>query len=161
MNPEACSKRFVASSDAWDYFSEEGIGQSKRLRGIEQHALLSRIRTSDDAPEVLRSIEPQTREMLLERISAHSEWFSPELKTLNEVAIIDSFGNTNRPDRVLVDEEGRVTVIDFKFGEEDEKYSGQLRRYMRLFREMGYGEVSGYIWYVPIDKIIQVSEGLL
>lgn len=161
MNPEACSKRFVASSDAWDYFSEEGIGQSKRLRGIEQHALLSRIRTSDDAPEVLRSIEPQTRELLLERISAHSEWFSPELKTLNEVAIIDSFGNTNRPDRVLVDENGRVTVIDFKFGEEDEKYSGQVRRYMRLFREMGYGEVSGYIWYVPIDKIIQVSEGLL
>ena len=161
MNPEACSRRFVASSDAWDYFSEEGIGQSKRLRGIEQHALLSRIRTSDDAPEVLRSIEPQTRELLLERISAHSEWFSPELKTLNEVAIIDSFGNTNRPDRVLVDEEGRVTVIDFKFGEEDEKYSGQVRRYMRLFREMGYGEVSGYIWYVPIDKIIQVSEDLL
>ena len=161
MNPEACSRRFVASSDAWDYFSEEGIGQSKRLRGIEQHALLSRIRTSDDAPEVLRSIEPQTRELLLERISAHSEWFSPELKTLNEVAIIDSFGNTNRPDRVLVDEEGRVTVIDFKCGEEDEKYSGQVRRYMRLFREMGYGEVSGYIWYVPIDKIIQVSEGLL
>lgn len=161
MNPEACSRRFVASSDAWDYFSEEGIGESKRLRGIEQHALLSRIRTSDDATEVLRSIEPQTRELLLERISAHSEWFSPELKTLNEVAIIDSFGNTNRPDRVLVDEEGRVTVIDFKFGEEDEKYSGQVRRYMRLFREMGYGEVSGYIWYVPIDKIIQVSEGLL
>lgn len=161
MNPEACSRRFVASSDAWDYFSEEGIGQSKRLRGIEQHALLSRIRTSDDAPEVLRSIEPQTRELLFERISAHSEWFSPELKTLNEVAIIDSFGNTNRPDRVIVDEEGRVTVIDFKFGEEDEKYSGQVRRYMRLFREMGYGEVSGYIWYVPIDKIIQVSEGLL
>lgn len=161
MNPEACSKRFVASSDAWDYFSEEGIGQSKRLRGIEQHALLSMIRTSDDAREVLRSIEPQTRELLLERISAHSEWFSPELKTLNEVAIIDSFGNTNRPDRVLVNEEGRVTVIDFKFGEEDEKYSGQLRRYMRLFREMGYGEVSGYIWYVPNDKIIQVSEGLL
>lgn len=161
MNPEACSRRFVASSDAWDYFSEEGIGQSKRLRGIEQHALLSKISTSDDAPEVLRSIEPQTRELLLERISAHSEWFSPELKTLNEVAIIDSFGNTNRPDRVLVDEEGRVTVIDFKFGEEDEKYSGQVRRYMRLFREMGYGEVSGYIWYVPIDKIIQVSEGLL
>lgn len=161
MNPEACSRRFVASSDAWDYFSEEGIGQSKRLRGIEQHALLSRIRTSDDAPEVLRSIEPQTRELLLKRISAHSEWFSPELKTLNEVAIIDSFGNTNRPDRVLVDEEGHVTVIDFKFGEEDEKYSGQVRRYMRLFREMGYGEVSGYIWYVPIDKIIQVSEGLL
>ena len=161
MNPEACSRRFVASSDAWDYFSEEGIGQSKRLRGIEQHALLSRVRTSDDAPEVLRSIEPQTRELLLERISAHSEWFSPELKTLNEVAIIDSFGNTNRPDRVLVDEEGHVTVIDFKFGEEDEKYSGQVRRYMRLFREMGYGEVSGYIWYVPIDKIIQVSEGLL
>lgn len=161
MNPEACSRRFVASSDAWDYFSEEGIGQSKRLRGIEQHALLSKICTSDDAQEVLRSIEPQTRELLLERISAHSEWFSPELKTLNEVAIIDSFGNTNRPDRVLVDEEGRVTVIDFKFGEEDEKYSGQVRRYMRLFREMGYGEVSGYIWYVPIDKIIQVSEGLL
>lgn len=161
MNPEACSKRFIASSDAWDYFSEEGIGQSKRLRGIEQHALLSKIRTSDDAREVLRSIEPQTRELLLERISAHSEWFSPELKTLNEVAIIDSFGNTNRPDRVLVDEDGRVTVIDFKFGEEDEKYSGQLRRYMRLFREMGYGEVSGYIWYVPSDKIIQVSEGLL
>ena len=54
-----------------------------------------------------------------------------------------------------------MTVIDFKFGEEDEKYSGQVRRYMRLFREMGYGEVSGYIWYVPIDKIIRVSEGLL
>ena len=48
--------------------------------------------------------------------------------------------------------------MDYKFGDsEDNKYVRQVRYYMKQIREMGYQNVSGYIFYVKQAKIIPIS----
>ena len=74
-------------------------------------------------------------------------WFSGDFEVLNEVEIIDSYGNINRPDRVLTSS-GKAVVIDYKFGSPDTRYAGQVRRYMQLLDNMGFTDVKGYLWYV-------------
>ncbi len=157
MNPDEKKPRFVASGDAWDYFEEKGIGQSLRRQGIEMHALLSRIEHLSDVESVLQAEDPNVREFLSKRVLSHKEWFETSLNVLNETSVIDSYGNTHRPDRVIVGEDGSVQIIDFKFGEEKSTYASQVRRYMSLFRKMGYEKVEGYLWYIHPDKVEKVS----
>ena len=46
-----------------------------------------------------------------------------------------------------------VIVIDYKFGEKKDSYKGQVRRYCNLYRDMGFRNVSGYVWYVREDEV--------
>ena len=50
-----------------------------------------------------------------------------------------------------------MTVIDYKFGAERDSYLWQVRRYMKLYRDMGHPSVRGYVWYVPDDKVVEVD----
>ena len=93
-------------------------------------------------------------EMLSARISAHPQWF---VRGRNEASVIDLGGRENRPDRVVMTG-GKTIVIDYKFGEEEsEKYIRQVERYIQLYRLMGYKNVSGVVWYVPADKVVEVE----
>ncbi len=157
MNPEGREKRFVSSSDAWDFFEEEGIGQSRRRKGIELHALLSQIESVEDVDRVINQENEETADFIRSRVLSKPQWFSTEMKALNESSIIDSYGNICRPDRVIISPEGEVTIIDFKFGEEKAQYHKQVRRYMSLFNKMGYKQVKGYLWYVYPDKTEEVA----
>ncbi len=53
---------------------------------------------------------------------------------------------SDRHDRV-VSYQGRLTVIDYKFGERRASYHNQVKRYMHLLQAMGYDNVDGYLWY--------------
>ena len=66
-------------------------------------------------------------------------------------------GSVHRPDRVVEAPDGSISVIDYKFGAEHGSYLRQVRRYMALYRAMGYASVHGYLWYVPEDKIVEVT----
>ena len=156
MNPEDNPKRFVASSEAWDFFGSEGIANSRRLNGIRLHQLLSRITSLKDMDKVLSEASAEEKAVLEAAILSHREWFSDEFKCLNEVSVINSFGEFQRPDRVLIDKENRVTIIDFKFGEPQDKYHAQIRRYVKLFQEMGFKEVRGFLWYVNSDSVEEI-----
>jgi len=55
-----------------------------------------------------------------------------------------------------------VEVIDYKFGEyESVKYRQQILNYMNHLRSMGYTSVRGFLWYVMMNKVEEVKEGLL
>ncbi|MBO6082883.1 MAG: DNA helicase UvrD, partial [Bacteroidales bacterium] len=86
-------------------------------------------------------------------------WFPADASRVrNELTIIDTDGNEHRPDRVVVTPT-ETLIVDFKFGEESPAYRGQVRRYERLYREMGYPAVRGYLWYIReegADKIVEV-----
>lgn len=61
-----------------------------------------------------------------------------------------------RPDRVML-REGKAVVLDFKFGKHNhEKYSRQVRKYMELFRQMGYSDVEGYLWYGFDGELVKI-----
>lgn len=161
MNPESCPKRFVASSDAWDYFSLDGVGKSKRLSGIEQHDLLSRIISTENIDQILKGVEPEIQNLLTERILSKPQWFNSSLKVINETSVIDPSGFVHRPDRVVIDLDGKVSIIDFKFGEESDEHKRQVDRYTKLYHDMGYGQVRGYVWYIPSDKVVEITLDLL
>ena len=148
--------RLKASQDASDYFGEDGHTgpeASGRLRGIELHKILSLADSPEDIPS---DIESEYRDMLKSRIEGHPEWFSKAPKARNEVSVFAADGSLHRPDRVVENPDGSITIIDYKFGAGRDSYLWQVRRYMSLYRRMGYGTVRGYIWYVPEDKVVEV-----
>ena len=166
----ALDGRLAPSQDAADFFGEDGtVGPeaSPRLRGIVLHDILSEVRTPEDLDAAvaaavldgrLNAAEGDSARALLRgRIAAHPEWFpsalEEDMQVYNERALFDADGSEHRPDRVIL--RGReVTVIDYKFGHEEERYRYQLRRYARLYRALGYEVTGAWIWYVEEDRTV-------
>lgn len=88
--------------------------------------------------------------------SVAGEWFDGSWETVRcENDIIVPGKGLLRPDRVMI--RGRkAVVVDYKFGGRRESYGRQVAEYARLLRDMGYGEVDGYIWYVRTGEIAKI-----
>ena len=167
----ALDGRLSPSQDADDFFSEDGtvgVEASARLRGIVLHDILSGVTVPADLDAAVDAAVrdgrldeaggESARTLLRERLAAHPQWFPAEagagVKVYNEQALFDTDGSERRPDRVVLDGR-RATIIDFKFGHEEEGYRWQLRRYARLYRQMGYEVAGAFVWYVPDDKVVE------
>ena len=163
LNPEERG-RLRLSSDSVDFFTEEGAAVAKaRHNGTVLHDILSRVKIPADLESSIylsvrqgdleRDRGKEVADLLSERIAAHPEWFPLEgAEVFNEVSLIDSDGREWRPDRVVI-KDGSVTIIDYKFGEKDQRYRAQVGRYARIYRRLGYENVSTAIWYVNSDEI--------
>lgn len=159
---------------------------SIRNKGIVLHALFSLVEQRNDIPKAVEKAISDgllnasvisgvsdgsvnggyvagVCDMLYKMIDsvASYNWFNPDNKVINEVEIISPDGSVNRPDRVIVMQNGDAVVVDYKFGscEEDalSKYGFQVRRYCHLLSRMGYGHVRGYLWYPLLHKVIEVD----
>ena len=51
---------------------------------------------------------------------------------------------------------GKVVIVDYKFGEHQRKYETQVRKYMDIWHRMGYEGVSGFLWYVDALTVVEV-----
>jgi RecB family endonuclease NucS len=49
-----------------------------------------------------------------------------------------------------MEKEGRTLIIDYKFGQPDPAHQGQIEEYVAVLRQMGYKQVAGHVWYIPI-----------
>ncbi|HOE94519.1 MAG TPA: 3'-5' exonuclease, partial [Candidatus Cryptobacteroides sp.] len=159
--------RLKASEDALDFFGEDGVSvkeDSPRRSGVVLHDIMAEVKSLSDLEGAIKkalldgrldSVQAQDAQALLsERIRSREEFFDGS--GYNEVPIFDSHGNEYRPDKVVIS--GRkAKIIDYKFGAPDKKYEAQVRTYMRLYREMGYEEVEGYLWYVMPDTLVPVQ----
>lgn len=163
----AMGDRLKPSSDASDYFGEDGVcgvEASPRLAGIALHGILEDVTGPDSLDAAVAKAvasgaisgdgAEEARSLLAGRIAAHPEFFTG--RCYNEVTIIDSYGNEYRPDHVVIDGD-RVTVIDYKFGDMHPGYKAQVQRYMKLYRQMGYSEVKGALWFVRTDELVEFS----
>lgn len=165
--PHGCS--FAArSEDAGDFFAEDGkagISASKRIRGVVLHDILSRVSEPSDVDEavddalvcgdVTADEADEIRELLKERIRDVEAfgWFpSDGSRILRETEIIDVDARAYRPDRVVI-AEGKVKVVDYKFGEHNARYERQVLKYARMWKQMGYDDVSAYLWYVQTGDV--------
>ena len=163
------SERFVNTED-----EEEDERHDSYIKvGTLLHHVLSQIKTSEDVEPVLDKMmsegllnntgkAAQMREMLRKRLENPKvrPWFSPTWRVHNECSIIVGGGGQNahqeyRPDRVVSNGD-HVVVIDFKFGNKNEKHRDQVLNYMSLLRDMGYTEVEGYLWYVYQNETIKI-----
>ena len=160
--------RLRLSADAADFFAADGAAgasASRRLGGIVLHDILASVRRPGDLRAAVDAAVADGRltaaegaadfALLQERIASAAArgWFPPDgAGVLNEHTVFDADGREFRPDRVVA-APGRTYVIDYKTGEHDDTYKYQVRRYVRLYRQMGYPEVSGHIWYLHDDVV--------
>ncbi len=163
--------RLKFSADSIDFFSDEGeagMAASNRIKGVVLHDILSRIRTPEDLEDAVRQSlmsgdatpeeAEEARALLKGRIesAAARGWFPDSYdRILNESTIIDEKGEMHRPDRVVA-AEGKVIVIDYKFGEHRRAYERQLKGYSEMWRRMGYRDVSAFLWYVHTDEVMEI-----
>lgn len=162
--------RLKFSADSLDFFKDDqaGVSSSNRIRGIVLHDILAQVSLPSDIPAavenarhngLLTAEEAQTAlEHLTDAVSkvADRNWFPENPDALyNETSLIDTDGSVYRPDRVLVIC-GKVIIIDYKFGEHHRSYERQVKRYMDMWRRMGYDEVSGFLWYVDSGNIVEL-----
>lgn len=151
---------------------EENENNDYVSRGLMLHNVFASIRKATDlntAIEHLKSegvIEDEKQAVeirqLAERALNHPQakaWYDGSYTLYNEQDIIFTATNgqlqTRRPDRVMI-KDGKVTIVDFKFGKKKDVYREQVKEYMQLIEGMGFKETEGYLWYVYLNEIIPV-----
>lgn len=138
------------------------------------HTLFASIHNYNEVDKAIDQMEfegvlfdrPMTREQLRSYIEKElsipqvHEWFSPKWQVFNECSILyfdekKGYVRDKRPDRVIYDGK-QMIVIDFKTGCELDKHKSQVLFYMKQLRDIGYKNVSGYLWYIRHNKIVEV-----
>lgn len=140
-------------------------------RGQLLHTLFSAIETEKDIRPAIERLffegiidtveKKEELEQIVLKALHHPEvqdWYSGNWDLFNECSIIykeKGVLQTRRPDRVMM-KDGKVVVIDFKFGKENKKYNKQVKEYVDLLTQMGYENITGYLWYVENERIEKV-----
>lgn len=89
-------------------------------------------------------------------------WFEDYDYIANEHTIHDPSADEgdrdHRPDRIVIQTDGSIDVVDYKFGEyHTSRYRNQVMRYVELMQRLHPGAtVRGHIWYVPTEHIDRV-----
>ena len=157
--------RLRFSPDAREFFMSESHVDGdapRRLRGIVLHDILSSVSVPSDlegaaGSAVFKGEIPESElKGVIEFLSRKIEgvkargWF-PEKegrsRILNEMTLIAPDGSLHRPDRVIISGDA-VRIVDYKFGERKPSYRKQIRRYVGLFKAMGYSDVKATLWYI-------------
>ncbi len=157
-------EKLVIRRSASDWFRE------KADYGIYTHAVLSRMRYSDQLNEVLTQLanEGLIGAGEIEELSSQlsdvlsnpkvSGWFSREWKVLTEVPILLPEGTENRIDRLLL-KDRKAIVIDFKTGSRKKADERQVQDYMNVLHRMNFTDVEGYLLYIAENAIEEVATG--
>jgi ATP-dependent exoDNAse (exonuclease V) beta subunit len=151
-----------------NYFSESTSSRSEKINyGKIMHEVFAGISTSSDVAISLKRLSLEGKipeneiDILTQKInnliSAHeiSEWFHPDNIVLRETGIILPSGLTRRPDRVVI-RNGKATIIDFKFGKQNQEYNKQLSQYKEALAGMGYDDIAANIWYVDENIVVAI-----
>ncbi len=149
-----------------DFF--DPMAEQRVHYGTLMHEIFSRIRSAED---IDRAIDSARREGLIDTDQAAKlkpeisglmdmdmvrSWFDGSWKVIAEQDILTKDGSIRRPDRVML-KSGKVIVVDYKFGKQ--RLAGhltQVRKYANMLRQMKYSEVSGYIWYINQQEVVEV-----
>lgn len=140
----------------------------KRKYGLLMHDVLSDIGTHRDilpaisAKQLSGEISREEADILKDKLTTLIDgekvksWFDGSMTVMNEAEILFGNGQSRRPDRIMIDADKRVIIVDYKFGEQKEKFHPrQIEKYIALIREMGFRSVTGYLWYITLNDITE------
>lgn len=162
------SDRLKIKHIAADYWEDKHIATNRKKYGNIMHDILrDTIRKGDEVKALhaqLNSgrINQEDEKIIREELKNFwnlpevDRWFAPWVEILNETSMLLPSGEHFRPDRIIL-HEGKATVIDYKFGEEEHAaHQKQVIRYMQLLQQMDF-EVEGYLYYVSLKKILKLE----
>ncbi len=113
------------------------------------HEILSEIKSFDDIQTaidkgklngIIRSEDENDLIKIVTNVTEHpllKKYFDKNLVILNERDFIDQDGQFFRADRVVIDEK-KLSIIDYKTGNQDLKHHAQIDHYANFFRNLGY-----------------------
>ncbi len=143
---------------------ESLMWNTKQQKAIEYgnilHEILSFIKTKDDIDlALIKAIEngmivsSQKEEFLktIHEIVNHQElalFFSREYKIVNEKTIIQKEGNLVKPDRMVLNNQNEIYLLDYKTGSHQMKYQYQLENYQNAVEKMGFKVTKKTLVYI-------------
>ena len=142
------------------------------VRGTLLHDIMARVYTRDDIPSAVAAIVRRRRldaslareytRFLLDKTSRPEvrRWFEGFTRVINErpLMIDGNEESTCRPDRMVWTADGKMEIVDYKFGHETpSRYGEQLRSYMRHLRDAGIETPRAFLWYVTDDRVEEVT----
>ena len=142
------------------YFTDDG----SRNYGMLMHEIIGRVETLDDLDKAVEKkylageiTEEKKKELLVSlrewlSIPEVKEWYSGKYRMLNETQVLHPAFGFSRPDRVMIGDD-EVIVVDYKFGEAEESRYLVKCRYVQYIQEMGYDNVSGYV-FCSAEKVV-------
>lgn len=151
------------SEEAWSNSQEK----SPRESGILLHALLQKVRSSEDVDNVIAaaiasgqisSNESDYIRNVINGVVKHPElevFYNSQMKSLTERDIIIPGSGMSRPDCVILDTD-KAIVIEYKSGAESDDHVDQVKHYINALSQMGYSHVQGKLVYLSPLKIINI-----
>lgn len=143
---------------------ESIMWNTKQQNAIEYgntiHEILSFIKTKEDIELALtKAIEnglivPTQKETVFNTINQIvtnpdlEVYFSKGVKVLNEQTIIHKGGNLVKPDRMVVNSNNDIYLLDYKTGSHLAKHQDQLENYQKVIEEMGYKVAKKTLVYI-------------
>ncbi|NNC70021.1 MAG: UvrD-helicase domain-containing protein [Flavobacteriaceae bacterium] len=153
----------AASNLLWD--SEVG---TSIIYGNLIHEILAKIKTKTDIENVIElyvlngtisSDQISSISRTINDVVEHpflKDYFQQNLEVYCEREIVTSDKEIIIPDRIVIDENSKTTIIDYKTGKPDKKYHSQLQKYERSVNEIGLQVEKKLLVY--IDEAIVIEE---
>ena len=134
-------------------------------KGLTLHRYLARIHCMNDWPSVQERIlreqgEEKGREIirLLEKILLHprlSGIFDCQYRSLNERPVLAT--EVYRPDRMILKENNRMVLVDYKTGKENAAHVRQLKNYAKILAESGYEVEKSMLVYIGDEpRVVEI-----
>jgi len=132
------------------------------------HEILSFVRTENDIDiAIIKAIESglitnnqkEAVHKTIVEIVNHPElnvYFSADKEVLNEQTIIRKEGTTVKPDRMVINKNKEVFLLDYKTGIHQQKYQKQLENYQEAIEKMNYKVIKKALIYIS-EKIEVVN----
>lgn len=136
-----------------------GKNDDARYRGNLIHDLLAKVYSSDDIvkavgtlvdSELIPHSEARIYEEMVGKVVSHeklSNYFSKNIKSLNEIELLDTNGVVLRPDKMVISNM-EVVLIDYKTGAQSATHKNQLHQYEEIVLKMGYFVTHKIIVYI-------------
>jgi ATP-dependent exoDNAse (exonuclease V) beta subunit len=131
------------------------------LQGLKFHQIMSEIIFEKDAGIILKKYGAEEDEELKTAIDKllkqcrQMQWFTGKYQVKTEYPLLMPDGSVLRPDRLML-EQNKISLLDYKTGEEHEKHVEQLHNYSKALKEAGY-EVEGcFLYYTQTATLKKV-----
>jgi ATP-dependent exoDNAse (exonuclease V) beta subunit len=131
------------------------------------HEILSFVKTKNDVELAITKalenglVQFSQRDIVLQTIlsivehESLSNHFAEGNQVLNEQTIIQKEGQSIKPDRMVIDSNNKVFLLDYKTGASNPKYKMQLENYQKAIEDMGYKVIQKVLVYIAKDITVE------
>ncbi|WP_275314985.1 UvrD-helicase domain-containing protein [Tenacibaculum bernardetii] len=171
----AIQEEFI--STPWQEHNIHMLASASKLWNTEQgkaiefgnliHEMMAKITTQRDVEKIVNQYEQQgvidkeqakTIKTDINKIVNHSDlqhYYSKEVTIYNEREIVDVDNQILIPDRLVLDTNNAVTIIDYKTGKPSKSYHQQLLRYERVLKSMNFKVDKKLLIYINEEILVE------